>query len=96
MTQAALVGLSTVGGGPGATGVGIITGPGGLGQYADGLIVSVVGDTIATHGPAPHIGAVVTTGSPDTFINHIPIARVGDQASCGCTILAGDNDAFIQ
>lgn len=94
MSQVALVLLSAVDGGPGSTGPGIITGPGGLTQFADGLIVSIVGDTIAPHGPGAHLAATIISGSPDTFVNGRPLVRVGDPASCGCVVLAGDFDLF--
>lgn len=94
MSQVALIGISQVGGGPGATGTGTITGPGGVTTYGDGDIVSIVGDTITTHGPGAHIAAHITTGSPDTFVNGTSLVRVGDLASCGCAVLAGDFDAF--
>lgn len=85
----AAVAFSQVGGGPGAVGVGIIAGPGGIGQFVDIFLVSVVGDTISPHGPAPHNAAVITTGDPDCLVNGLPLARVGDEASCGCTVLTG-------
>ena len=94
MSQVALVGLSTVFGGPGATSPGVILGLGGATQYADGEVVAVVGDSIATHGPAPHIGATMVSGSPDTFVNGLPLCRVGDPASCGCVVQQGDFDAY--
>jgi uncharacterized Zn-binding protein involved in type VI secretion len=94
MSQIALVGKSVCGGGPGATGVGLILGPGDLTQFADGDIVSKVGDAIATHGPAPHDAGVIISGSFDTFLDGIPLVRVGDQTSCGCTVLEGDFDAY--
>jgi uncharacterized Zn-binding protein involved in type VI secretion len=90
----AIVGESQCGGGPGATGTGVILGPGGLGQYGDGLTVSVVGDLIAPHGPSPHDAGVIIQGSPDTFINGIPLVHIGDATSCGCTVLLGDEDTF--
>ena len=94
MRKIALVGVSTVGGGPGATGAGIILGPGGKAQYGDSIIVSVVGDAVAPHGPGAHTNAHIIEGSPNTFVNGIPLVRVGDAASCGCAVLDGDWDAF--
>lgn len=94
MSQIALVGISTVFGGPGATTPGVILGPGGIMQFADGDIVSVVGDAIAAHGPDVHTAAVMVTGSPDTFVNGKPLCRIGDLASCGCSVTNGDLDAY--
>jgi uncharacterized Zn-binding protein involved in type VI secretion len=88
MSQAvALRGLSTVFGGPGATSPGLITGS--LGQTTDGDtdVVAVVGDSIATHGPAPHIGATMIQGSVSCFVNGLPLCRLGDAASCGCVVI---------
>lgn len=90
----ALVNLSVVGGGPGATGNGVILGLGGITQFGDDLVVAVVGDAIAAHGPGAHAAATLTTGSPDTFVNGKPLCRIGDEASCGCTVLLGDEDTF--
>jgi uncharacterized Zn-binding protein involved in type VI secretion len=96
MPEIAKVGISTVFGGPGAVTPGVIIGSGGgAGQLADGDIVSVVGDAIASHGPGAHAAATMVTGSPDTSVNGFPLVRVGDQASCLCTVIAGgDIDAF--
>ena len=92
--QIALVGLSLVGGGPGATGAGVIVGPGAITQYGDGLIVSILGDLVSYHGPPPHDIAMIVTGSPDTFCDGKPLVRATDMASCGCTVLEGDYNAF--
>jgi uncharacterized Zn-binding protein involved in type VI secretion len=94
MPQIALVGLSTVFGGPGAEEPGVILGSGGLDQFADGDIVSVVGDSIAAHGLGLHAAATMIEGSPDTFVNGIPLCRVGDAASCGCVVQDGDFDVY--
>jgi uncharacterized Zn-binding protein involved in type VI secretion len=94
MAQIALRGLSTVFFGPGATSYGLITGTEGQTTYGDGDIVAVVGDSIATHGPPPHVGATMIQGSPDTFVNGLPLCRVGDMASCGCHVTNGDFDTY--
>lgn len=94
MRKIALIGVSMVGGGSGATGPGIIIGPGGMAQYGDGILVSIVGDSITPHGPGAHQNAHIATGSKNTFVNGIPLVRVGDLASCGCAVLDGDWDAF--
>lgn len=90
----ALVGVSTVFGGPGAVTPGVILGLGGIGQFADSDVVAVVGDAIASHGPGLHIAATMVSGSPDTLVNGKPLCRQGDLASCGCSVIAGDFDAF--
>lgn len=51
---------------------------------SDGLLVSVVGDTIAPHGRGGHGGYIVmVSGSSFVTINGIPVCRAGDSASCG-------------
>lgn len=97
MPQLALVGLSTVGGGPGAVGTGLITGPGAVSTLGDGFTVSTLFDAVAAHGPGAHAFGVIQTGSKHTFGNNgLPVVRVGDTTSCGCTVLLGDYDAFCE
>ena len=90
----ALVGFSVCGGGPGSVGTGVILGPGGIGSYGDSFIISIVGDLIAPHGPSPHDAGHIIAGSPDTFVNGIPMVHLNDPTSCGCTVLTGQPDAF--
>ncbi len=33
-------------------------------------------------GPVPHVGMMISQGSPDVMINNLPAARVGDMAIC--------------
>lgn len=90
MTQIALVGdtLTSFGG--------TVEGPGGLTQFADGFVVSIVGDIISPHmhGITLVTGATIIEGSPDTFCDGKPLARIGDACSCSCILVSGDQDAF--
>lgn len=45
-------------------------------------------------GPACH-GAYQKTGSPDVFVNSRPIARVGDEVSCGTYNMTGSLNVFV-
>ena len=82
MPKVALVGVSTVGGGP-------ITGPGAPSVKANGSIVSVLGDAVASHGSGPHAAATIITASGTVSAEGKAVARVGDLASCGHTITGG-------
>jgi uncharacterized Zn-binding protein involved in type VI secretion len=92
----ALVGVSTVSGGPGYEFPGVITGLEGFDQYGDSDIVAVVGANIEPHGPGLHAAATMVQGSPDTFVNGLALCRVGDLASCGCTVDNGSPDTFCE
>lgn len=94
MPQVALVGVSTVSGGPGYEFPGIITGIEGFDQFCDKDVVAVVGAQIEPHGPGLHEAATMVEGSPDTRVNGLPLCRVGDLASCGCTVDNGSLDTF--
>lgn len=94
MPNVAIVGVSTVFFGPGAVFPGIITGQLGIDQYCDTDLVSCVGDSIEPHGPPPHVDAVMVQGSPDTFVNGLPLCRLNDLASCGCHVIIGSLDTF--
>jgi uncharacterized Zn-binding protein involved in type VI secretion len=94
MPAVARVGIDTVFFGPGAEFPGAITGQLGIDQYCDSDLISCVGDSIAPHGPPPHDAAVMVQGSLDTFVNGIPICRMGDLASCQCYVISGSPDTF--
>tara|TARA_Y100000389_G_C17173572_1_gene370384 strand:+ start:256 stop:528 length:273 start_codon:yes stop_codon:yes gene_type:complete len=75
--------------GKGTFGPGVITGPGVPNILVEGSPISVIGDTIAPHGEAPHTTATVLTGSPTVFAGGRPISVQGiSTAICGhkCTI----------
>ena len=68
---------------------GIILGGNNSHVFVNSSLAAVVGDTVASHGDAPHSAPTLTTGSPTVFINGIPVCRQGDSASCGHTISSG-------
>jgi uncharacterized Zn-binding protein involved in type VI secretion len=81
MPNAAKVGESLAGG--------TITGPGCSTVFVEGLPLSVVGDTVAPHGIAPHNSSAIVTGSTLVLAEGLPVVRVGDLASCGHTVSIG-------
>lgn len=38
---------------------------------------------------------IIATGSPDTFVNSRPVARVSDIVNCGCVVATGSPDTFV-
>jgi hypothetical protein len=48
----------------------------------------------ACPGDPPH-DANTTAGSPDSFAESLPIARIGDPISCGSTCATGSPDTFV-
>lgn len=85
MPGIARVGLDNAGGG-------VIVGPGAPTVLADGSIVSccsaaIPGDTVFTHGEAPHVGAIIVTGSTSVFADGRPVAmHQFSTVSCGHTV----------
>lgn len=76
MPKVSLVGVDTAGGG-------VILGPGASKLSVGGVRVSLVGDSIAPHGPPPHITAVVLTGSNKLSVGGVPVTIQGSATSCG-------------
>jgi hypothetical protein len=62
--------------------------------FTNKLTTSVVGCIVEGHAPYPHVNVVVATGSPDVFAHNIPVARVGDVASCGHPIVKASLNVF--
>ncbi len=81
----ALVGQSTAGGG-------VVVGGGQSSVFANGKLVAVLGDAIASHGPPPHASAVITGSSGTVFAGGIAVARDGDSASCGDSLINGSSN----
>lgn len=55
-------------------------------------VPGVVGTRVAGHGIGPHSGAaqpVVVAGSATVFCGGLPLAREGDQVSCGDVLVGG-------
>lgn len=51
--------------------------------FAENLLVAVDGSPVQPHGVFPHSAPVTANGSPNVFINNIPVNRLGDADSCG-------------
>jgi uncharacterized Zn-binding protein involved in type VI secretion len=69
---------------------GIITGPGASTVFADGKKVSLIGDTVAPHGKAPHTSPTLVSGGASTVLadGGIPSMQ-GTSATCGHTVQGG-------
>lgn len=65
--------------------------------FANGIPVHRQSDNWVQHacpGSSPH-GAQTVSGSPNVFVNSLPVARIGDSISCGSTIKTGSPDVFV-
>jgi len=51
--------------------------------FVNGYEAIVLNDKVAGHGKPPHSAPVMSTASPNIFIQGIPVCRQGDTASCG-------------
>ncbi len=69
--------------------------------YANNLLVSIDGSIGTSHPPCPKkkkhcAGKWVTAhGSPDVFINNIPVNRLGDSDTCGHSRVGGSANVFV-
>ena len=50
---------------------------------ANGYAVIVNGDSVASHGDAPHNSATMVAGSKNVFIGGVAVVNAGDSATCG-------------
>jgi uncharacterized Zn-binding protein involved in type VI secretion len=67
--------------------------------YADGILVGVVGGSFATHtkGRTTHfvdVQRVITSGSPDVFVENKLLARAGDSVADGDQCVGCSSDVF--
>ena len=63
---------------------GVIIGPSAKTVFANGLPVSLLGDTVAPHGKPPHTRpSLVSNPSPSVVVENINVAKQGTLASCG-------------
>ncbi len=62
---------------------GVITGGGQSFATYNGAAISVVGDSVASHGDGAHRGPSMVQGSSFFTINGIPVVISGKLASCG-------------
>lgn len=61
--------------------------------YANNIPVSVNGSAVGGHGK--HKKVVTVTGSPDVYIDGVPVNRVGDKDSCGHVRISGSGDVIV-
>lgn len=66
--------------------------------FTESVSTAYVGSVCAVHqcpppNPAPH-APVIAVGSSTVFVNSNSIARVGDTANCGATIIQGASTVF--
>lgn len=70
--------------------LGIIEGPGISSVIVNGVPVSVVGDTVSSHGAPPHTKAVIVTGSSTVFAGGKPISLQSiSTCTCNHTVITG-------
>lgn len=84
-----------VGGGSGATSIGIIVGMLGAGTNDNGpKPIACAGDAVTPHGPGKHAAATIISSKFDTYVNMRAICYEADLATCGCFILTGSPDIW--
>ena len=65
-------------------------------SFANDLGIHRVGDAWAVHCCGiPCHGGSQSTGSPDVFVNNLPVARIGDSVSCGSSNSTGSPDVIV-
>ena len=77
---------------------GLITGPGAVSPLvqAEFKTVSVIKDTVASHGETPHSATTIATGSSSVFANRkkVTVATVST-AFCGDQVDTGAGTVFV-
>ena len=68
-------------------GKGLILGPGAPTVFAEGFVVSTLGDQVAPHGEPPHTKATVI-GASTVIAMGRPVVKNGDVATCGDTVIS--------
>lgn len=63
--------------------------------FANNILVAVDGSQVSGHGEGEHADPRTANGSPNVFINFIPVNRVGDADTCGDTRVDGSSDVFV-
>ena len=63
--------------------------------FVNGKKVVCIGDSITSHGVAPHNVATMIQGSSKVFINGRAVCRSGDSASCGHTAISSYSQVVI-
>ena len=58
--------------------------------FVEGKPIATLGDTVSTHGEAPHIGATIVAACAMTvFAGKSPVAMVGSKATCMHSVTMG-------
>lgn len=73
-----------------ATAGGVLTGPGCPSVKVDGKIISVLGDSVQSHGSGSHVAATITSASSSVFAGGMAVVRNTDSASCGDIVTNGN------
>jgi uncharacterized Zn-binding protein involved in type VI secretion len=74
---------------------GVITGPSEVTVLVNGAPISVVGDTVTTHGKSPHVEgtAIIVTGSSTVKAGGKDVALAqSSQLTCGHTLAPGSSN----
>lgn len=71
---------------------GLITGNLAPTVFINGKPIAVKGASIQGHGLGAHSAPVIDGSSKTVFANGIPVARIGDLASCGDAISTGSSN----
>jgi len=77
---------------------GLITGPGAVGPLvrAEFKTVSVVGDTVASHGETPHSATTIANGSTSVYANGKPVTvATVSKAVCQDQVSTGATSVFV-
>lgn len=63
--------------------------------FINGLGAHRVGDHWVTHCCVSCHDGLLSTGSPNVFVNDKKLGRVGDQISCGSLVMTGSPNVFV-
>jgi uncharacterized Zn-binding protein involved in type VI secretion len=62
--------------------------------FAEGQAVIINGDSVASHGIAPHDAPTMVAGSNDVFVTGVAVCNAGDLATCG-DAASGSSTVFV-
>lgn len=76
---------------------GVIQGPGSSSVFVDGYHVSLLDDTVAAHGKAPHNKPVLkTNGADDIRIDGKIPSKTGTVATCNHEVSSGSDSVIVR
>lgn len=79
------------------TAKGIIQGPGSSSLIVDNQLVSLLGDTVAAHGKAPHSKPVLASnGAEDILVDGKIPSKTGTIATCRHEVDTGSNSVIVR